>query len=326
MRWIVLALALFFGGLEAAQVKAVLFYAPSCQHCHDVLEQEIAPLLERYPDQLELLLVNIATVEGSDLYDSAVVAFHISDDNQGIPTLIVGKDVLVGAIEIPEKFELILKEGLASGGISLPAIPGLAKDAPDLLLVETEADLEKVETVTVAQKLAKDPLGNGIAIGILALMLVSLIIISCAYIRHGFPQRGTKITYLMPILALCGMGIAIYLSYIEVSGDEAVCGFIGHCDEVQQSPYSWLFGLIPVGILGSIGYLVIALMWGVYQFGKPHNWATKALPIFLIVSVIIACYLTFLEPFVIGAVCMWCLISALIMTALLWLAHPRIGS
>jgi len=30
-------------------------------------------------------------------------------------------------------------------------------------------------------------------------------------------------------------------------------------------------------------------------------------------------YLTFLEPFVIGATCAWCLTSAIIMTALLWL-------
>ncbi|HMQ29744.1 MAG TPA: vitamin K epoxide reductase family protein, partial [Chloroflexaceae bacterium] len=33
-------------------------------------------------------------------------------------------------------------------------------------------------------------------------------------------------------------------------------------------------------------------------------------------------YLTFLEPFVIGASCMWCLSSAALMTALLWLAAP----
>ena len=39
-------------------------------------------------------------------------------------------------------------------------------------------------------------------------------------------------------------------------------------------------------------------------------------------------YLTFLEPFVIGASCAWCLTSAVIMTVLLWLtavppAHVR---
>jgi len=33
-------------------------------------------------------------------------------------------------------------------------------------------------------------------------------------------------------------------------------------------------------------------------------------------------YLTFLEPFVIGATCAWCLSSAIIMTLLIWLALP----
>jgi uncharacterized membrane protein len=37
-------------------------------------------------------------------------------------------------------------------------------------------------------------------------------------------------------------------------------------------------------------------------------------------GVIFSIYLTFLEPFVIGATCAWCLSSAVIITVLLWLA------
>jgi uncharacterized membrane protein len=33
-------------------------------------------------------------------------------------------------------------------------------------------------------------------------------------------------------------------------------------------------------------------------------------------------YLTFLEPFVIGATCAWCLTSAVVMTLLLWATAP----
>ena len=33
-------------------------------------------------------------------------------------------------------------------------------------------------------------------------------------------------------------------------------------------------------------------------------------------------YLTVLEPFVIGATCMWCITSAVLMTLLLWAATP----
>ena len=38
-------------------------------------------------------------------------------------------------------------------------------------------------------------------------------------------------------------------------------------------------------------------------------------------------YLTVLEPFVIGATCLWCLSSAVIMTVIMWLAaKPAVNS
>jgi uncharacterized membrane protein len=37
-------------------------------------------------------------------------------------------------------------------------------------------------------------------------------------------------------------------------------------------------------------------------------------------GVLFSIYLTFLEPFVIGATCAWCLTSAIVMTALFWLS------
>jgi uncharacterized membrane protein len=40
------------------------------------------------------------------------------------------------------------------------------------------------------------------------------------------------------------------------------------------------------------------------------------------IGVMFSIYLTFLEPFVIGATCAWCLASAIIITALFWLSLP----
>ena len=40
------------------------------------------------------------------------------------------------------------------------------------------------------------------------------------------------------------------------------------------------------------------------------------------IGAIFSIYLTFLEPFVIGATCMWCLTSAVVMTLLLWATTP----
>jgi uncharacterized membrane protein len=43
---------------------------------------------------------------------------------------------------------------------------------------------------------------------------------------------------------------------------------------------------------------------------------------FALVGVLFSIYLTYLEPFVIGATCAWCLTSAISMTLILWAATP----
>jgi uncharacterized membrane protein len=43
---------------------------------------------------------------------------------------------------------------------------------------------------------------------------------------------------------------------------------------------------------------------------------------FALVGVLFSIYLTYLEPFVIGATCAWCITSAIAMTLILWAATP----
>jgi uncharacterized membrane protein len=84
---------------------------------------------------------------------------------------------------------------------------------------------------------------------------------------------------------------------------------------VQTSEYAYLFG-IPIGVLGALGYVAIlaAWAWGKWQGDKRAALALLAMTAF---GVIFSIYLTYLEPFVIGAVCAWCLTSAVLMTLLL---------
>jgi uncharacterized membrane protein len=124
----------------------------------------------------------------------------------------------------------------------------------------------------------------------------------------------------VPVLAVAGIGVAAYLTYVEMSGTLAVCGPVGDCNTVQQSPYARVAG-VPVGGLGLAGYAMILVAWGLSRAGRPEmaRRATLGLLLMAFVGVLFSVYLTFLEPFVIGATCMWCLTSAVIMTLLLWL-------
>ncbi len=171
-------------------------------------------------------------------------------------------------------------------------------------------------------RLRRDPVGNTLAIIVLAGMIISLAG-SLIYLR-----QDPALSYLprpspwIPVLCLIGIVVAAYLSYVETAHVEAVCGPVGDCNTVQQSKYARLFEVLPVGVLGLAGYVAILAAWLLSRFGSERTayLASLALLGMTIFGVLFSIYLTFLEPFVIGATCAWCLTSAVIMTLLLWLS------
>jgi uncharacterized membrane protein len=80
-----------------------------------------------------------------------------------------------------------------------------------------------------------------------------------------------------------------------------------------------LFGILPIGILGVFGYVSILATWWVTRMGHVRlvKIAWAVLSGMVLFGVLFSTYLTFLEPFVIGATCIWCLTSAVIMLLLL---------
>jgi len=60
----------------------------------------------------------------------------------------------------------------------------------------------------------------------------------------------------MIVLAVIGLGLASYLTYVHYSGIKPACSLGGSCEKVQTSAYSHLAG-IPVALMGLIGYVTI---------------------------------------------------------------------
>jgi uncharacterized membrane protein len=119
------------------------------------------------------------------------------------------------------------------------------------------------------------------------------------------------------VLALLGIGVAGYLSYIKAMNSSALCP-IGSCDAVQHSEWALLFG-IPVAYLGLLSYVVVLGLWVVSAVGDGPLSRLASVGVFAtaVVGVLFSIYLTFLEPFVIKEVCVWCLASAVLMTLIL---------
>jgi uncharacterized membrane protein len=309
-------------------VHAVLFYSPTCGHCQFVIEEVLPPLFDTYGDQLQIVGIDVTVDEGSALFASAIDAMAVPEDRRAVPMLFVGDVILVGSSEIPEVFPGLIDKGLAQGGIDWPAIPGL----PEMLAVpQSTAESPKAsgegteavqpEPMTLAERLQQDPVGNMLAIVVLIGMVLSLVAVAARWALRLPAHEAPFAAWIVPVLALVGMGVAIYLTLIEFSGDQAFCGPVGDCNAVQQSPYAFLFGVIPVGALGVIGFAAIILAWAAscYLPGMPHDLVEIALFCLGLIGTSFSIYLTFLEPFVIGATCAWCLTSAVLQTLLLWL-------
>ncbi len=129
----------------------------------------------------------------------------------------------------------------------------------------------------------------------------------------------------IPLLVIAGLVVSGYLTFVEAKGGTGViCGPLGGCEEVQTSKYATLFGFLSVGLLGFLGNIAILVAWVVWQFGPASLKKMAALAMWgmCIFGVLFSTYLTFLEPFVIGATCMWCLSSAVEMILLLLVSTP----
>ncbi len=137
---------------------------------------------------------------------------------------------------------------------------------------------------------------------------------------EGEPRRGRALaspTVIAALLVLAGLGVAGYLTYVHYEDIAPVCT-TGGCERVQASEYSELAG-IPVALLGLIGYVLIGA--SLFLRGDLGRVTTFFLTL---VGFLFSLYLTYLELFVIDAICQWCVASAVLMTALFAVATWRL--
>ena len=114
------------------------------------------------------------------------------------------------------------------------------------------------------------------------------------------------------ILALAGIGVATYIAVVEAGGGTPQClaGGTG-CETVADSQYSDLAG-INVAVFGIVGYVLLLA-----AALAPGDLARMAGFGIALVGFGFSVYLTYLELFVIDAICQWCVASAVLMTLLL---------
>ena len=126
------------------------------------------------------------------------------------------------------------------------------------------------------------------------------------------------------VLAILGALDAIYLYIYKLTGNPHMCLGNGGCHNVNFSPYSEING-IPISLFGLAAYLAIIcilILEGRLKLAKTNG----PLAIFGISlgGVAFTAYLTYLELYVINAICPFCVASAIIITLIFVLAIIRL--
>ncbi len=120
-------------------------------------------------------------------------------------------------------------------------------------------------------------------------------------------------------VSVIGIGVATYIAIADSSGSAPVClAGGGGCQTVANSSYSHLAG-VNVAVFGIVGYVLLlaaALLRGDVAQIMGLGLASAGF--------VFSAYLTYLELFVIHAICQWCAGSAVLMTVLLTLNAARV--
>jgi uncharacterized membrane protein len=129
--------------------------------------------------------------------------------------------------------------------------------------------------------------------------------------------------WLIRLLTLAGIGVSGYLTWAHLAHQSVACGQSQDCDIVQQSVYSEVGG-IPVALLGLVAYTTLFALT-LLRDREPEgadDYISLAIFGISLIGVLYSAYLTYLELYVIYAVCWWCVSSAIIITVIFLLSLP----
>lgn len=127
------------------------------------------------------------------------------------------------------------------------------------------------------------------------------------------PKREQHPDWILLGLAAVGMVITGYLSLVAwMDSDIALCATESACDVIQQSRWSTVLGL-PLALWGFALYALIgALSWRGSK--RLKDW--RRLWTLALLGLAISVYLTIVGIWNLSAVCLWCLTSLAILTAI----------
>lgn len=141
--------------------------------------------------------------------------------------------------------------------------------------------------------------------------------------RAGAPDSDGQRDWRSPLVfglmacSLLGVGIAGYLAWENSQGHSGVCTIVHGCSTVQQSKYGEFLG-VPVSVPGLALYGLLAAAGAVWlsNLRNLRQYAVVVASFGSLFGFQFSGFLTYLEAYVIDAWCIYCIVSACLMTCL----------
>ena len=127
------------------------------------------------------------------------------------------------------------------------------------------------------------------------------------------------------VAALIGVLVSVYLLLYKLGAfGTLLCG-TGGCATVQNSEWAYFAG-VPVAAWGLLGYaaMLVTALFGIQPRFVHARWVSGALLTLTTLAFGFSLYLSYLEEFVIGAWCQWCIVSAIISVLAFVFSLPEI--
>jgi uncharacterized membrane protein len=131
----------------------------------------------------------------------------------------------------------------------------------------------------------------------------------------------TLLILLFLVSALLGAADSFYLADSALNGKELTCNFaiFDGCNTVAQSPYSHVFG-IPLGVYGVVFYISVFLLGSLFVL-RPRKQLLTVLVYIATFGLAASLYFLYLQLAVIGATCIYCMISLVCATVIFLSAY-----
>lgn len=106
----------------ATVVRAVLYWAEGCGHCHAVLDGILPQMQQKHGAQFEARLVEVITLEDITAFYDVAEGFGFARGRAAVPFLLIGDHALMGVEQIGRELPGLIETYRAAGGVDWPIL------------------------------------------------------------------------------------------------------------------------------------------------------------------------------------------------------------